>query len=91
MNETPNWKSIFTPEIVEAVVGLVALLVISQVPQYAESINAIALAVVGFLVTLIGSQTIHRVNIRNNETAMQIEVQKAQAAALAAERSYPRQ
>lgn len=82
-------RAIFTPELIEAAVALVFMVLVGLVPELKTGLDSIRAGIVFILLTLIGSQTAHRVVERQEVTKVQIAVQQAQIQAAALENKYP--
>jgi len=64
--------SILTPEIITAIVGIIAMILIGQFPQFAEQINAISVAITAIVIGLIFGMTANRISERQEESKIQI-------------------
>jgi len=64
--------TILTPEVITAIVGLIAMIIIGQFPQFAEQINAISVAITAIIIGLIGAMTVNRISERQEITKVQI-------------------
>lgn len=82
-------NSILTPQVITAVLSLIATLIISQVPQFADQINQIAALIGVIAIGLIGGQTAN--DISKRQEATKIEAAKIQAAAVQSARNLGRE
>lgn len=64
--------NILTPEIVTAIVGVIAMILIGQFPQFADQINQISAAIVAIIIALISAMTLNRISVRQEATKVQI-------------------
>lgn len=80
-------KAVFTPEVIEAALALLGMIVVGFFPELKPGIDSIRAGIAFILLTLIGSQTVHRVSARQEETKIQV----ARLQAAAAENKYPPQ
>lgn len=78
-------KVIFTPEVIEAALAVVGMILVGLFPELKPGIDSLRAGIAFILVTLLGSQTAHRISIRQEET----KIQSARMYAAAAENKYP--
>lgn len=71
---------VLTPELVEAIVAVLAILATAFFPELSEQIKTLASAIVAVLLTLIAAQTVNRVSTAYFAARVQIATIEAQAA-----------
>lgn len=78
-------KVIFTPEVIEAGLAFLGMIAVGFFPELKPGIDSLRAGIGFILITLLGTQTAHRVSVRQEATKVQI----AQVQAMAAEGHTP--
>lgn len=78
-------KAIFTPEVIEAGLAFLGMIAVGFFPELKPGIDSLRAGIGFILITLLGTQTANRLDVRKQQTAIQV----AQVQAAVAEGKYP--